>query len=79
MFKGLELSETRLANGRESSSNQLQNKTTSIPWVNRRRVRSTLSPESSTRAHGFLLVKFPNAGHHRAKTKTCAQARIEKP
>jgi hypothetical protein len=44
MFKGLELSETRLANGKESSSNQLQNHTTSTPWVNHRRVRSTLSP-----------------------------------
>jgi hypothetical protein len=44
MFNGLELAETRLANGRESSSNQLQNHTTSTPWINHRRVRSTLSP-----------------------------------
>ncbi len=44
MFNGHELAETRPANGRKSSSNQLQNQTTSTPWVNHRRVRSTLSP-----------------------------------
>lgn len=44
MFNGLELSETRIANERESSSNQHQNHTTSSPWINHRKVRSMLSP-----------------------------------
>ena len=55
MFKGLELSETRLANGRESSSNQLQNHTTSTHYLN------TLgqSPQSSLNAFPIGLNQTP--------------------
>jgi hypothetical protein len=44
MFNGPELSETRLANGREGSSDQPQNHTTSTPWSNENRACFTLFP-----------------------------------
>ena len=74
-----QLHRTDLANDVQIPRIGAQTRKPSSPWINYRRVSAMLSPWGSPRPHGFLLVMFPNAGPSCTKTKTRAQARIEKP